>query len=176
MKYTDLAGTLNSIRERINKELSRRNAPYGSVAHRNVTFSTPLGDFQVVDGEHVAKTANEITEITDFGEKRIIRDGKTTTLNNVEEAIDMLNKLEKEPMTGSDSSCRGMCTGLCVGTCYGQCSGCTNGCTGGCTSCSGGCGSGCQSGCGTGCTGGCGSGCQSGCGTGCTGGCNGCTS
>ena len=186
MLYNNIDDYIKNLKDRVNKEMARRSAPYGSISSLgNESFTKDINDNDPIDAEHSNKTTNRLVQVSDYGNN--IRYGDNQTGSNVdmlEASGDMLSKMEAEDIF-SGNSCRGLCSGMCTGTCFNQCHGCTETCTGGCVSCSGGCGSGCTTGC-TSCTGGCGSGCTGGCGAacknscggnctgGCTGGCTGC--
>ena len=181
------AQQLNAIKARVKAEMLRR-CGYGSLysygaASYDFTVTPSAGTKVLTEqGQKVIDLILKIEDVPDLINVQQYQKVPTQFVNDV--LSSELTKLEKEPMNGSSSSCRGACTGLCLGTCSSGCSGCSGGCSGcsaSCKSdCAANCGSGCASGCGSSCQGGCGdscggcSGCSGGCGSGCTGGCLGC--
>ena len=165
------AEQLKEIKERVNKEMSRRSY-YGDLSKFNTQFNVPPTEKELILAEHGGKVIEGLLNIEDIGNLNIEdlkKDGTIPSSYDYDTINNALDKYEKESVTGSKTSCRGACTGLCVGTCSTECSGCQGSCGYTCEgTCSVLCGSSCGS-CSSNCTGGCYTGCSSGCKNGCTG-------
>lgn len=167
------AGKLVEIREKVKKEMARRNcSDHGENASLSKFADSYDYDIPPVTGgditdEHIQKIIDPLLNVADFLQDNSLqqsRNGMDVITDQAEKFIDALSKIDKQ---ATSSGCRGLCTGLCVGSCTSGCQGCT-GCTGGCdTTCARGCSDGCSTSCG-GCSSGCFSSCTHTCGSGCT--------
>jgi hypothetical protein len=119
------ASELKQIKERLNKELLRRNG-YGSVAHLagpEYQFDVdPEGSGEILE-EHGKKTLDLMLQVADFESIKFVEKGDPIPEQfNADKMNAFLYMLESEKRTGEPnekSSCYGACTGLCVGSCIG---------------------------------------------------------
>lgn len=144
-----------AIKERVKNEMNRRclagldqgSSPinFGSLrkfGEAEYEFETVPEQGEAVLAEQGEKVINIMYEVKDI-DSPFVAKGMPLKVNGLDE---YLSQLEKEPIEGESSSCRGACSGLCFGSCINGCNGCSGACNTGCQGCSATCGSGCASG------------------------------
>lgn len=181
------AKSMAELQKEVQAEMKRR-CGYGSLAEFGKGVIEDISAGTEITAEQASRIIEPLMQINDSVHMRALPSkGAPIKYNIQEEAKKFLDKISKEPITGSQTSCRAQCSGLCVSTCYSSCTGCTgcsntcgSGCASGCISCTGTCTATCGNNCGKTCSSGCGKGCDIGCTSTCKGcsacgGCSGCS-
>ena len=111
MLYNNIDDYIKDLKDRLNTEMKRRNAPYGSVANLgNESFNRDINENDVIESEHSNKTTNRLMQISDYGNNISYKDFQAgSNLDMLEDSNRMLSKMEAEDVY-SGNSCRGLCS------------------------------------------------------------------